>query len=136
MKKEKGFTFLETILAILIVGIGLLGITNLFQRSVSQSVDTERVLQATQLARERLEQLLFDKKMRGYDYVVSSSYPVTENLGGLFAPFSRTISIREVRSNDLDQTQAGTGYKRVLVTVSWPVGRQVALETLMTKWME
>lgn len=136
MRREKGFTFIETILTILIIGIGLFGIMNLFQGTVSTSVDTDRTLQATQLARERIERVLFDKKMNGYDYVTTANYPAIESFSGPFSPFSRTISIQEVRSDDFNQAQANTGYKKVSVTVSWGQGRQVSLESLVTQWNE
>ncbi|MBI2083293.1 MAG: prepilin-type N-terminal cleavage/methylation domain-containing protein [Deltaproteobacteria bacterium] len=136
MRRETGFTFIETVLAILIIGIGLFGIMNLFQGTVSTSVDTDRTLQATELARERIERILFDKKMNGYDYVTTANYPMIESFSGSFAPFSRTISIREVESDNFNLDRNGSGYKRVAVTVSWEGGRVVMLETLLTKWNE
>lgn len=136
MKRENGFTFIETILAILIIGIGLFGIMNLFQGTVSTAVDTDRTLQATQLARERIERILFDKKMNGYNFVTTANYPTIENFTGAFAPFSRTISIQEVRSDNFNVTQPGTGYKKVSVTTSWGTNSRVTLETLVTQWNE
>lgn len=134
--KQHGFTLVEAVLAVLVIGVGLFGVMNLFQGSVSSSFTTDRAIQATQLARERLERLTFDKKMFGYDYVNSANYPAIENFTGDYAPFSRTITIQEVRASDLSTLENRSGYKRVNVSVAWPGGNNVSLETLLTKWNE
>ncbi len=132
----KGFTLVETVLSVFIIGVALFGLMHLFQGSVRTAADTDQAVQAASLARERLERILFDKKMNGYDFVTQANYPAVENFTGAFAPFTRTVAIREVRETDLTTDQANSGYKRVTVGVQWGANGHVTLETLATKWNE
>ena len=134
--RQRGFTFIETVMAIVVIGVGLFGLMHLFTGTVSNAFVTDQAIQATELARERLERVVFDKKMNGYNYVTTANYPAVENFTGAFSPFTRTMTILEVRSDNLTTASAGSGYKRVSVTVSWPTGHSVQLETLVTKWNE
>ncbi len=134
--RERGFTLIETVMAVLIIGISLFGLMHLFQGTVSTAFDTDQAVRATQLARERLERMIFDKKMNGYNYIVAANYPAVENFTGDFSPFSRRVSITEVRGDNLTTPAPNTGYKRVVVTVSWDATNRVQLETLVTQWNE
>ena len=134
--RESGFSFIEAILAVVIIGIGIVGLMNLFQRTVSQGLVSDRAVQASQLAHERLERIIADKKGRGYDFITMANYPAIESFTGAFAPFTRTLSIQEVRDSDLMTPQPNTGYKRITVVVTAPGGLSVTEETLVTRWNE
>jgi len=54
-KKRKGFTLVEVVLAIAIVGIALLGLAQLFTYSVLVNSRSERMTNATFLAQQRIE---------------------------------------------------------------------------------
>ena len=54
-KKTKGFTLIEVVLAIAIVGIALLGLAQLFTYSVLVNSRSERMTNATFLAQQRIE---------------------------------------------------------------------------------
>jgi len=54
-KKTKGFTLVEVVLAIAIVGIALLGLAQLFTYSVLVNSRSERMTNATFLAQQRIE---------------------------------------------------------------------------------
>ena len=93
-----------------------------------------RIAASTWLARERLEQIIFDRSMRGYAYVVNVNYPASETLTGDFSPFTRATQILEVSSANLTTASNGSGYKRATVTISWTGGNSIQLETLVTLW--
>ena len=131
----KGFTLIETILAMMVVAIGIFGTMNLFYNTVNRAFETDAYIQATALARERLEEITFDKKMNLYASIVSANYPATENLTGAYSAYTRTVTILEVNPADLSSAQNNSGYKKVTVTVSWN-GGSVTLATLLTSWGE
>lgn len=133
---QSGFTLIESVLALVVIGIGVFGLMNLFQGTVSNVVSTDQAIQATQLARERLERIVFDKKMNGYDFINTANYPAVESFTGSFSAFTRNISILEVSDSNLTTSSNNSGYKRVTVTVAWSDSNQVVLETLVTKWNE
>jgi len=54
-KKTKGFTLIEVVLAIAIVGIALLGLAQLFTYSVLINSRSEKMTNATFLAQQRIE---------------------------------------------------------------------------------
>jgi len=54
-KKRKGFTLIEVVLAIAIVGIALLGLAQLFTYSVLINSRSEKMTNATFLAQQRIE---------------------------------------------------------------------------------
>jgi prepilin-type N-terminal cleavage/methylation domain-containing protein len=54
-KKRKGFTLVEVVLAIAIVGIALLGLAQLFTYSVLINSRSEKMTNATFLAQQRIE---------------------------------------------------------------------------------
>lgn len=133
--RQKGFTLIETILAMLVLAVGIFGTMHLFYQTTHRTFETDAYLKATALAREKLEEITFDKKMNGYAYAVDANYPVSEVLTGNFSDFTRTISIREVDATDLNTTQNNSGYKKVTVMVSWS-GGSLTLDTLVTLWGE
>lgn len=116
-----------------------MGLWKAFDATVASSMQSEKRTLASFLARQKMEIVMADKKVRqnGYAYVVNANYPAEASLAAPFASFSRSTNIVEVRSNDLATPQAGTGYKSVSVTVTWQEGgqnRQLQLTTLMTQW--
>ncbi len=131
----KGFTLIETILAMMVVAIGIFGTMHLFYNTVDRAFETDAYIQATALARERLEEITFDKKMNGYAFIVSANYPTTENLTGIYSAYTRTVTILEVNPADLKSSQSNSGYKKITVKVSWN-GGSVTLDTLLTFWGE
>ena len=130
-----GFTLIEAVLTITILGIGLFGIMTLFQRAVAKQADTEKLFIAENLASAKLEQMIADKTFQGYTFITAANYPSPENLSGIgFPGFTRTTSITEVDAGDLLTVHSNSGYKRLSVTVAITGGSSVNLVTLVTQW--
>lgn len=125
-KRNKGFTLLELLLAMVIMAVGMLGIMALFQNASRGALQADLNGEAIVLAREKLEEIIMDKIRDGYDALDGSSYP-QETFTGDFSPFVRSTSIEEVAEGDLSTPQAGSGYKRVEVTVSWGSGPSTSI---------
>ncbi len=95
-----------------------------------------RTAQARWLAGELLEDIIADRSSstRGYPYLVNANYPAESPVSG-FPGFSRSVTIAETAAN---LVSAGTGYKKVTVTVSWTdergAARALELATVVTDY--
>lgn len=137
--KAKGFTLIEAVITLVLISGGIVGILHLFQQNVRSANEMELTVAATYLAQERLEQMIQDKKYRGFAYTIAANYPASEDLTAQGYPgYTRTINILEVRENDLTSPAppSGSGYKRVTVAVQVAGGDTVTLETILTEWGE
>lgn len=118
---RRGFSLVEAIVALLIVGVAIPPM--LWAMSAAQSRRADAALAATAgwLATEKLEDILADRHSttRGYNYVAPSIY-APENAVSGFARFSRSVSIAETGA---DLSTAGTGYKTVTVNVGYSDSR-------------
>ncbi len=133
---QQGFTILDVIFAVVILGVGLSGMTTLFSNINKNSGTNQMILSATQLAQEKLEEMSLAKKYNGYSYINTTNYPTSaEDLTASgFAGWTRTTTITEVQESDLSTAQVGSGYKKVSVTVTWTGGSSKALSALFTNY--
>ncbi len=134
-RQRAGFTLVDTILMMLVVGIGVTGLMTYFISINRQTGNANNTIAAAVLAQERVDQVIADKMYRGYNWIVAASYP-NENLTGDFAGYTRTTQIREVNSADLTTNLPGSGLKRIDITVIWgaAAAERVVLTTLVTQY--
>lgn len=134
-RSQKGFSLIEAVLALAIIGAGIAGVLTLYQQTVARSNESELTLKATYLAQTRLEQIVHDKKYKGYAFIIAGNYPALEDLTAQGYPgYTRTTTIQEVSASDLTTPQTGTGYKRITVGVSTTGGPTASFATLLTQW--
>lgn len=133
-----GFTLVEAIIAIAVIGGGLIGVMYAFNSSTKASILTERTVVASFLTREKLERIVADRSTKGYAATIATNYSDGQ-LTGNFSAFSRNVSIVEV-DPDLDagvdsflDPLAGSGYARVTVAVTYGT-ETVKLETLIADY--
>lgn len=105
-----GFTLIEIIIFIVLVGVFMVGIMSPFLTSVSRSGQPEIVASAAFLATERMEEL----QQVAYSTIASDASAIT--LTGNYTPFSRQVTVTLVDAN-LAVSATDVGYKRVVVTV-------------------
>jgi len=116
-KNQKGFTLIETCLSCVIIGVGLVGGMIVMQNATANTVNNDLSTIATQLANQKIEQIIADNKFIGYETLISDNYP-NETVTDVYN-MSRTVSITEVNSVDLSVPEAGSGLKSVSATVTW-----------------
>jgi type II secretory pathway pseudopilin PulG len=135
MNDKKGFTLLEAVLAVLILGIGFFSTMLLIENISISTINTDRNIVSTQLANEKIETIIADKKFKGFSYVDNSHYP-TETLSGPYTGYKRKVFISEVQPGDLFTPMPGSGIKRVLVTVYWgnTAAEQVTITGMVSKY--
>lgn len=128
---------IEAVLTLTLLAGGMLGVLTMYERNVSQANAMEQTLVATQLAQEKMEQIIQNKKYQLYASIIPGNYPSPENLTAQgFPSYTRTTSIVEVSATNLTTPQTGTGYKRITVSVSATGMDTVILTTLLTEWGE
>lgn len=135
--KNKGFTLIETILTLMVLAGGVMGVLSVYSQNIARANEMEQTLIANELVQEKIEQLLHDKKYRLYPYILAANYPASEDLTAAGYPgFTRTTGILEVNPGDLNSAANNSGYKKITVTVSMTGGQAVSVQTLVTQWAE
>lgn len=136
MKKILGFTLIEVLLTVVVVGVGLFGLMTLYHNSTRNVMEGDINLSATYLARERLEQLIADKANQGYGYVINDNYSTSTPVTVGSHIFTRSFNIYEVNASDLITPEVDTGYKRIDMTLTWGTGagQSMTIPTLITNY--
>ena len=127
-----GFTLIEAVLIMTIIASSFLGFGYLFGNVDQEALKADLTILATKLAKERMEELIQTKADSGYAAISvgTTSTPVTSGTWN----FTRVVTVSYVNPADFSSSASDTGYKKVLITVSWGAGTgaSVALTTLMT----
>jgi len=137
LRTYRGFTLIEAVLTIAIIGAGLLGVLYIFSGAGKSTLVSDNSIVAANLAREKMDQIVADRINKGYATTIATSY----SDGPVLTNYTRTVTIREINptitgtSDDFNTTQAGSGYARVTVVVGWTGATDtVKLETLIASY--
>lgn len=130
-RNRAGFTLIEAILVMIVIGIAYFGFGYLFGNVTQQALDADLTVVAAKLAREKMDEIAQTKADAGYVSVVDES-PAAVSSGSW--TFTRSVDTTYVNPADFSNAVSDTGYKRVDITVSWGagVGEAVTLTTLVT----
>lgn len=130
---QRGSTLIDVILTSAILGIALFGGMLAMQTATAHSVDNDLSSIATQLANEKIEEIMMDAESQGYDYVSEANY-ASETITDHYN-MTRTVAIVEVDEDDLSTASEDSGLKKVEVTVSWGAGsyETVTLSTIVAE---
>lgn len=135
---RRGFTFIEAIVLMFVIGIGAVGLMTALTAAGRQLNDGNMTITATALAQEQIDRIVADRTLRGYPIVTQNTYVSPEVLGAPFNGFTRVTTIREVRADDFTRELAGSGVKRAEVEVRWgnanQPGGQIHITTLLTQY--
>ncbi len=133
---QSGFTLIETIMALVLIGIIGAGILSYFVNLGKGSSEQAIIVQASALAQEGMEELLADKKTNGFSSVVSVS---AAPLSPPYDRFTREVEVFCVQEADLNASggtmpacnDSDIRSKRVRVIISWS-GGQVDISTVIS----
>lgn|GEM_PF-346041 len=134
--RAKAFTLIEAIIALTVLSLAVPGMFWAVRDAAQKRTDPVMISRARWLASEKLEDIIADRNSttRGYTYVVTGNYAAEATVSA-FTGFSRSVSITETASN---LSSAGTGYKTVAVTVSYPgstgTTRSVKVSTVISSY--
>ena len=118
LRRNTGFSLVEVIAVIVLLGVGVVAILSMFSsgtRTIGANVDSQI---ATQLAQQRAEQILADRRnpTRGYGYVIAGNYgPETPVTG--FPNYNRAVAITTPFASAACPA-APVNCKQVVVTVT------------------
>lgn len=129
-KDNRGFTLLEVILVIVIIGIAVPPVLTLFTQNLTDSSESEAYTKATLYAVERMEEVLGDKRAvddgYGWSYIlVTNQYPNDTPETG----FTRSVSI-----DTTGNSSGGVTYALIQVTVSHADINNVVLTSWATNY--
>lgn len=133
---RRGFTLAEAVIAVVILAISVPSMLWAVRQEHKARVQPVMASKARWLATEKLEDIIADRHSttRGYTYLTTSNYAAESPVSG-FTGFTRSVAIAETAA---DLASAGTGYKKVTVTVGWTDGtgaaRTLALATVITDY--
>jgi prepilin-type N-terminal cleavage/methylation domain-containing protein len=118
--KEKGFTLVEVLIAVMVLAIAFLAMYQMQAMAVRGNETGNQVTIATMLAQDKMEEI----RNTNYDDVTNLNFPA-ENYGMVpnFPQFRREVAVTE-----------NGRVKTVRVTVLWKVVRtyRVTVDTLLT----
>ena len=110
---QQGFTLLELVMVIVLVAVASVPILGQFSQ-ISGSLLTDEIIQtAAQLAQERAEGLLADRRTAGYAAVPVGT--INDVLAGAYASYSRTVVVTQPPAGS--GCAAGATCKEVIVSV-------------------
>jgi len=123
-RNEKGFTLLETLVALSVLSIGLLGMAGLTTSIIHGNTLSKKVTTATTLGQDKME----DFRRLGYSGTPSTDTTTEENYNSIpDYPFYKRVTFFDVDNPSL-------GMKMVTVTVFWNSdARSVALQTILAQ---
>lgn len=132
---KKGFTLIELLLTVVVISAGLVGIMAIFENVTRGALQVDLNVTAANLAHEKLERIVMDKWHGGYDLLSATNYP-DESFTGDFSIYTRNTTISEVSSTDFITPQLGSGYKKIIVKVSWGSlgNQQVSIPTVLASY--
>ena len=113
MNKQKGFSFLEAIISITILTIGIIAILQVFPTAFNIGLTSQRETQAIFLCQEKIESI----NETAFENIIVGVETETQ-LNAPFEKFSRETTIIFVDSN-LEESAPETEMKKISVIVSW-----------------
>lgn len=122
MRKLKGFTLLEIVIALAILSIGLVGILSLFPVAFQASKRASDLTEVTVYTQQKIEEL----KRDGYESANMS-------VGTTTGTFKLSDGVTDSRFNwTLVVTDVSTGLKKLELTVDWIEGSKSFDEKFVT----
>lgn len=135
-RKVRGFSMIEVLIAVVVLGFGLMALAALQTSIIRSSAETKAQTVALQLAKDKVEDLRAFQTLAGYQALTSGNDTATESAvtyarswtvtrfgyqpsKGTFGPIDKLTDETPAADADGVAYTANNEYKRVAVTVSW-----------------
>lgn len=116
-KTERGFSFIELIVSIVILSTALVSFLGVFSNSLANTVTQQSSIRVAGVAREKMESLLSDRFANGFDTITEANYP-SETLSSPYNGYTVATEITFVDESDLETEVVSSDYKKIVVTIS------------------
>jgi len=130
---QKGFTLIETMIAIFIITVGIVAVLQMFPLSIQTAKSAEMATVASQLGQEKIEEII----SKSYADISSES---TTTLSSPFEAYAREVKVTcfDPNGDGLFPDCPDTGIKKIEVIISWksPLGvteKDFKIATLISK---
>ncbi len=132
--KSNGFTLIETIMTLVVLGIAAVGVLSVFTTGIRGSANPLLVDQATQLAQGELDQIIGEKAVVNGFASIAIGNPLACK-SGMLAGFTCNRNIFYVNPGNLNLQVGGpTNYIHITVTVTNTTIGTVTVDGLVTNY--
>jgi prepilin-type N-terminal cleavage/methylation domain-containing protein len=111
---QQGFTLLELVMVILVVALASVPVLGQFAQVSGSLLANEEIQTAAQLAQERAEGILADRRIQGYAAIATGT--TIDALTGSYAAYGRTVTVTEPPSGS--GCAVGATCKEVVISTS------------------
>ena len=126
---KQGFTLIETIISIVVIGIAFMGLLSLFTAVYTNAVRDEVMTIATMLAKGEIERV----KGLSFANVSNENRDSPVSFGGNFSNYSWQVRVDAVPV-DIASDGGMTNYKQVEMRVSNNMIGYISLKTIVTNY--
>ncbi|MBI4491133.1 MAG: prepilin-type N-terminal cleavage/methylation domain-containing protein [Deltaproteobacteria bacterium] len=133
-RSPRGFTMVEVVLSLVVLGVALVPLINLFYEGAERNKLVPQVV-ASLLAAEKMEESIASRALQGWtNFTVSpSNYSNIDSTN--FPGYQWKVEVVNVQRNDFNQVVgSSTGYKRITVFVKRPDNEEHKLTTIVTDY--
>ena len=127
---QQGFTLLELVMVIMLVAVASIPILGQFSQASSILLTDEIIQTAAQLAQERAEGILADRRTAGFAAVPTGT--INDVLGGAYSSYSRTVTVTSPPGGS--GCAAGATCKEVVVSVDHSGRTRAEITTMLVSY--
>lgn len=132
MFKNRGFTLIEVLVALIVIGVGLMGVVQFQGKVMKSAKEAEMRAFAYSVAESKLEEIRGFSSKEAFFNLVSNSSDTSISFGGSSIAFTVSSSVAAFDGNSpVDETSTAADRKRVDLTVSWQDGDIIELSTIV-----
>ena len=129
-RRQQGFTLLELVMVIVLVALASVPILGQFSQASSILLTDEIIQTAAQLAQERAEGILADRRTGGFAAVPTGT--VNDVLSGAYSSYSRTVTVTSPPGGG--GCAVGATCKEVVVSVDHSGRTRAEITTMLVSY--
>lgn len=115
-ESEKGFTLIELVIVIVLLGISILPLSNLLRQNLKSTAEVEIIAKASFFAQQKIEQVLRDYNATGNANITPGDY--SESNSGMTCSVSSSLdSLNGIRYYDVTVTVSGDAFPDIDLNV-------------------
>jgi len=132
MKHKKGYSLVELIIAVVLIGICILPVALVFQTVLAKNYRLTVITTAVSLAEDKMDEVL----IQGYTIGGGVGVVYSESFASPFDDYSYAVEVHNVEPPNLGTSvdPTDTGYKNVEVRVAHAQAGTYKLVSMVTNW--